>query len=182
MLRQLAVLWLLSCLAAEACCQDFEIVAGGEGQFLVLEDVPALEDLPANGDKQLFVRGFRFRGVAPAASSLTDRAASQRALLIQTLESMQAAYFNAGMKNESEIVQQQILQLKQHAEVELPEPPVDEEANLTPIELREHVGEVHVVAATGTENGNVWGSGIYTDDSNIGTAAVHAGVLESGES
>nr|AGS53140.1 serine/threonine protein kinase [uncultured bacterium contig00040] len=34
---------------------------------------------------------------------------------------------------------------------------------------------------TGTAYGSVWGSGIYTDDSNIPTAAIHAGLIRDGE-
>ena len=34
---------------------------------------------------------------------------------------------------------------------------------------------------TGASEGSVWGDGIYTDDSALAAAAVHAGVLEAGE-
>lgn len=34
---------------------------------------------------------------------------------------------------------------------------------------------------TGSLSGGVWGTGIYTDDSNLAAAAVHAGVLEAGQ-
>lgn len=44
--------------------------------------------------------------------------------------------------------------------------------------LGETVIEVRV---TGTTDGNAWGTGIYSDDSDIGVAAVHAGVLKVGE-
>jgi hypothetical protein len=39
------------------------------------------------------------------------------------------------------------------------------------------------VKVTGTNEGNVWGgaNGIYTDDSRVGKAAVHAGLLKVGE-
>ncbi|MEZ5941532.1 MAG: LCCL domain-containing protein [Planctomycetaceae bacterium] len=170
MFRWLAVLCTFSLWGAVTFSEEIVIDRGGEVPIRLLEDIPA------DGAQQLFFRSL------PATSTLIERAASRRALLIQTLEELQAAYFNSGMQAEAAIVQQQILQLKQHAEVELPEPPVDEEANHTPIELRGHIGEVHVVAVTGTEEGSVWGSGIYTDDSNVGTAAVHAGILEPGES
>jgi hypothetical protein len=35
-----------------------------------------------------------------------------------------------------------------------------------------------VVLAVGSRSGSVWGSGIYTADSHLGTAAVHAGLLQ----
>ena len=34
---------------------------------------------------------------------------------------------------------------------------------------------------TGDLGGSIWGTGVYTDDSTLGTAAVHAGILEVGE-
>jgi hypothetical protein len=41
--------------------------------------------------------------------------------------------------------------------------------------------EVVYVQVTGTTSGSVWGTDIYTIDSNLGTAAVHAGVLSNGQ-
>jgi hypothetical protein len=37
------------------------------------------------------------------------------------------------------------------------------------------------VQVTGTTEGSVWGSDVYTDDSTLGAAAVHAGLLKPGE-
>ena len=34
---------------------------------------------------------------------------------------------------------------------------------------------------TGRTNGSIWGSDTYTDDSDLGTAAVHAGLLKPGQ-
>ena len=34
---------------------------------------------------------------------------------------------------------------------------------------------------TGTTDGSVWGTDVYTGDSMLGTAAVHAGALKPGE-
>lgn len=42
-------------------------------------------------------------------------------------------------------------------------------------------GQVHVVRVTGTTVGSIWGSDIYTTDSAVAVAAVHAGVLQAGE-
>ncbi len=44
------------------------------------------------------------------------------------------------------------------------------------------MGEVILnVRVTGTTEGSAWGTGIYSDDSDIGVAAVHAGILKVGE-
>jgi thiol-disulfide isomerase/thioredoxin len=42
-------------------------------------------------------------------------------------------------------------------------------------------GESAIIPLTGSDKGTVWGSGVYTGDSHLETAAVHAGVAEPGE-
>jgi thiol-disulfide isomerase/thioredoxin len=42
-------------------------------------------------------------------------------------------------------------------------------------------GESAIIPLTGSDKGTVWGSGVYTGDSHLETAAVHAGVVEPGE-
>ena len=49
------------------------------------------------------------------------------------------------------------------------------------IEYRGRNGEVFEFEVTGDATGSVWGTDVYTDDSNLAAAAVHAGVLEDGE-
>jgi hypothetical protein len=59
------------------------------------------------------------------------------------------------------------------------EPPPATIHSLT--ELRGHVGESFLIEVTGSTQGTVWGTDIYTDDSSLATAAVHAGILRDGE-
>ena len=47
--------------------------------------------------------------------------------------------------------------------------------------LRDQVGRTINIDLTGSTEGSVWGSGVYTDDSSLPAAAVHAGALQSGE-
>jgi hypothetical protein len=47
--------------------------------------------------------------------------------------------------------------------------------------LRGRTGASFVVQVVGSPTGPLWGTGTYTDDSSIATAAVHAGLLEPGE-
>src|SRR5262249_34260727 len=47
--------------------------------------------------------------------------------------------------------------------------------------FRGQVGKTLLFEVTGAANGAVWGTGVYTDDSSLATAAVHAGVLKAGE-
>lgn len=51
--------------------------------------------------------------------------------------------------------------------------------NLT--SYRNQTGATLSFTVTGATNGSVWGTGVYTDDSSLATAAVHAGVLRPGE-
>ena len=46
---------------------------------------------------------------------------------------------------------------------------------------RNRVGQSLQLSITGTTAGSVWGNGIYTDDSSIAAAAVHAGVVAVGQ-
>ncbi len=46
---------------------------------------------------------------------------------------------------------------------------------------RDRVGQVFSFEVTGSTSGMIWGSDIYTDDSSLATAAVHAGVLAPGQ-
>ncbi len=52
----------------------------------------------------------------------------------------------------------------------------------TPVLISDHpVGEIFEATITGYAYGGVWGTDIYTADSKVNTAAVHAGVLRHGE-
>ncbi len=48
-------------------------------------------------------------------------------------------------------------------------------------QFRDRRGEVLYFRVTGTERGSVWGTEVYTDDSELAAAAVHAGLLKEGE-
>lgn len=47
--------------------------------------------------------------------------------------------------------------------------------------VQANTGQTLVFRVTGSTDGPVWGSDVYTDDSSIGAAAVHAGLLRPGE-
>jgi len=64
-------------------------------------------------------------------------------------------------------------------EVQTAFPPAANPGNLT--SFRGRSGTSLFFAVTGVISGHVWGDGIYTDDSDLATAAVHAGILKVGE-
>ncbi|MDG2125625.1 MAG: FG-GAP-like repeat-containing protein, partial [Verrucomicrobiales bacterium] len=47
--------------------------------------------------------------------------------------------------------------------------------------LRGNNGTTYTFTVQGSTSGNLWGTDVYTDDSSIAKAAVHAGILEPGE-
>ena len=49
------------------------------------------------------------------------------------------------------------------------------------VTYRDRVGQIFQFTLTGTPTGSVWGTDIYTDDSALACAAVHAGVVLAGE-
>lgn len=54
-------------------------------------------------------------------------------------------------------------------------------APISLIHLQNNLGKTYAFRLTGTIAGSVWGSDVYTTDSTLGMAAVHAGVLKNGE-
>jgi hypothetical protein len=47
--------------------------------------------------------------------------------------------------------------------------------------LESKIGQSFSIEATGSLRGPLWGTDIYTSDSDVGSAAVHAGVLQPSE-
>lgn len=127
------------------------------------------------------------------AGSLPDLAAAQREQLIATLRQLQDAYCRAAMLDQAIDVRDQIQTLESLRNASLP--PVAEQGTFpipgmggpggiddgAPYSLRGRNDESFYSEVTGRTTGSVWGDGVYTDDSDLATAAVHAGVLKEGE-
>jgi LCCL domain len=61
-------------------------------------------------------------------------------------------------------------------------PAGEDASHVVPIgALRSRPGTSFVVRVVGAEGGTIWGSDLYTDDSSLAVAAVHAGLLKPGE-
>jgi hypothetical protein len=56
---------------------------------------------------------------------------------------------------------------------------LDDPGNLT--DYRGQEGQTYYFSVTGSTQGSLWGTDIYTDDSSLATVAVHAGVLLEGQ-
>jgi hypothetical protein len=55
------------------------------------------------------------------------------------------------------------------------------DAPLNMVNLCDPIGATYYFRVTGETTGSLWGTGTYTGDSSIATAAVHAGLLKPGE-
>lgn len=126
----------------------------------------------------------------PGGGSPLQAANAQRQQLFDSLQTLQDTYCRNAQLDEALAVRNMIRQLKQQAEQaqRLPEPAVAQ-APAAPQEssdvglLRGQNNVAFYRKVTGTTQGNIWGGAgrVYTDDSLLATAAVHAGVLKEGE-
>jgi len=55
------------------------------------------------------------------------------------------------------------------------------DAPLNMVNLCDPVGATYYFRVTGDANGSVWGTDVYTGDSSLAAAAVHAGLVKVGE-
>jgi hypothetical protein len=51
----------------------------------------------------------------------------------------------------------------------------------TLVGFRGQNGKSFLIEITGQNTGSAWGTGVYTDDSSLATAAVHAGIVKVGQ-
>jgi hypothetical protein len=120
----------------------------------------------------------RIREEAEAkVAAVQSRAENKRKALFQhaaeQLEPLQKESFRAGELGKALAVFVQVQALKARAMNVLPDP-----GNLCNYQA---MGRSYCFRVTGSTHGPVWGTGTYTSDSHLATAAVHAGALEAGE-
>lgn len=99
---------------------------------------------------------------------------------VKQLEELQAGYAKAGKKGDAEAVGKAVKQLKEeNAILALGASVLADPGTLTGFRGKDN--EVFYIRVVGATDGQVWGSDVYTDDSHLATAAVHAGLVKSGE-
>jgi hypothetical protein len=110
-----------------------------------------------------------------AARQVVDQAVRD---LIQQLQGMQDRYMADLRPEDAANIRAQIRLLQRAAGLseDAPRPDV---VNMAA--YRDRLGQTFMFTITGSADAPVWGSGIYTDDTPLEGAAVHAGVLRSGQ-
>jgi hypothetical protein len=109
------------------------------------------------------------------------RIALKREKLVQALQEMLDEYTRQGLMNQAQAVREQI-DLQKGGAVPSGAICVKADDAQTMTEDRSHIGKSLCFRVTGGSSGALWGTDLYTDDSAIATAAVHAGILQMGES
>ena len=93
---------------------------------------------------------------------------------VEALQKLQDAYTRAGKLDEALAIRERVRELTVEMVGAQPEPD-------TLTTFRGQINKVLFFEVTGRQDGSVWGTGVYTDDSDLSTAAVHAGLLREGQ-
>jgi len=133
--------------------------------------INAAEPLPA--DAQALVTVFEGESAA-IRQKAEQEVQAKRQTLITTLQALQDSYTRDAKLDEAVAIRDVIRQLKNS----LLKPSADP-GNLSRYVQR--IGETFYFDVVGQVDGSVWGSEVYTYDSSLPTAAVHAGVLKPGQ-
>jgi len=99
---------------------------------------------------------------------------SKRQTLIKSLQALQDAYTRAARLDEAVAIRDTIRQLRVAHLKPLPNP-----GNLS--RFANCIGQTFYFEVVGRSSYSIWGTEVYTYDSDLATAAVHAGVLKAGQ-
>jgi len=94
--------------------------------------------------------------------------------LMEGLQALEASFKKEAKFAQAKAVAKLIQEIKRGPIKALPDPG-------TLVTFRGQLGKVLYFEVTGANRGTVWGTDIYTDDSSLAAAAVHAGVLTLGQ-
>jgi hypothetical protein len=95
--------------------------------------------------------------------------------LLDQLRELQQRYTREGLLDEALAIRSRVRQLRSDLLGVRPDP-----GNLTEFSPAD-AGRAVLIEVTGRTDGNVWGTDVYTTDSRLATAVVHAGILRAGE-
>ena len=107
--------------------------------------------------------------------------AAKREVLIQQLQAMQDGYTREAKLDEAVAIRDEIRKLRRSGMTVLPYPSEGGYGYGGLITYRGQNGKVLHFEVIGSNSGSIYGTDIYTDDSDLSTAAVHAGLLKVGE-
>ena len=103
---------------------------------------------------------------------------ARRKETVAALRSLQEKYTRDGKLDEAIAIRQRIRELV-HAATEGPVNVIPDPGNMS--QYYNQTGKSFYVRVTGKASGSVYGTDVYTGDSQLATAAVHTGLLKEGE-
>src|SRR5438067_11372359 len=143
---------------------------------LLLAPAPArADDLPATARRLIEEADKEVKEIEERAQKAVEQ---RRRRMLAKLEELAASLMKEAKFAQAQAVRDKIEQLKGGAAA------VGAAAQADPGTLTAFQGELgksYNFEVTGAANGTVWGTDLYTDDSSMATAAVHAGVLQAGQ-
>jgi hypothetical protein len=170
-------------LAATPCCQGLDLPYGRPTpppQILLPRPAPpeficltAVEAEPLPADAQSLVTAFDGESTA-IRQKAEQEIQAKRQTLITTLQALQDSYTREAKLDEAVAIRNTIRQLRTSQLNVLPDPGIL-------YEYSNRIGETFYFDVTGQVGNSIWGSEVYTTDSHLATAAVHAGVLKVGQ-
>jgi hypothetical protein len=132
------------------------------------------DDIPATAKRLLEEQDKKVKELKEIQRKAEADLKASHKKLLEDLEALEASFKKEAKFTQALAVAKVIQKIREGPIKAQPDP-----GTLT--NFRAQVGKVLYFEVTGRNNGTVWGTGIYTDDSSLAAAAVHAGVLTLGQ-
>ena len=155
-----------------------ELIAGAERAIAAIRDRADRQanDLRDEADRDCALIQERTEAaVARVEQAATRELAPLVRELVDSLRKMQEGYTRDGKLDEALAIRSRVRQLRGDLLGVRIDP-----GNLTEYNIAD-IGRVMLFEVTGRPEGSVWGTDLYTTDSRLAAAAVHAGALREGE-
>jgi hypothetical protein len=161
--------------------------ASAELRTLGLAAYPALQEASKDKDLEIVRRAGDLLEKLCSAVPEEERQIRKRDV-IQTEDSKICGWIQGttlrATTTQFGLVQLKLADLRSLRSLAVPEPEENSAAASDPgnlVNFQNQVGKTFSFRVTGAINGSIWGTDVYTTDSNLASAAVHVGVLKVGQ-
>src|SRR5258708_5058385 len=169
------------CLLAFLAPSPYPLPLGGEGRVRGAdEELPAdakrlIEEHEKTTEDILNKAEEALKKAQEAKRKADDEVAERKAKLVARLEDLAKSLEKQGKLNQAKLIAEQAEEIKT-GRIAGAQPDPGSVGG-----LRGQNGKAFLFEVTGANNGSVWGTDVYTDDWSLATAAVHARVLQAGQ-
>jgi hypothetical protein len=155
-----------------------ELIADAENSIAAVRDEAERRTSAIRDEAEREVAAIRERAeadIAHAEQEATRELAPLVRELIDSLRAMQERYAREGLLDEALAIRARVRQLRSDLLGVRPDP-----GNMSDF-VSDDAGRVLMFEVVGQTEGSVWGTDVYTGDTRLSAAAVHAGLLREGE-